>query len=102
MEERVDVHVQRSQYQGNCAEQLDQNVKRWACRVLEGIANGVADHACLVRFALLTLDGASSVEAINHFALGVGAQVASLNVLLGIVPRATAIVEEGCQDDTTH
>src|SRR5579864_1585388 len=83
--------VQGSQYQGNCAQQLNQNVERWAGSILERITDGVANHACLVRLTLLPENRSIGVETINHLTLAIYSQVTSFDVLLGIVPRATTV-----------
>src|SRR5205823_14746595 len=93
---RVQEHVQRSQHQGNRAEQLDQYVERWTGGILEGITNGIANHTGLMRLALLTQDGGIGVEAINHLTSRIHAQVTCLDVLLRIVPGAAAVVQDGC------
>src|SRR5437588_1689446 len=95
-------HVQRRQYQSDGAEQLNQDMERWACRILERVANGVTDDAGFVRFALLAQNGAVWIEAINHLTFSIHAQVTGLDVLFRVVPRAAAVVEEKRQDDTAH
>src|SRR5438552_12323552 len=95
-------YEQGSQNQGNCAEQLNHHVERGASCILERITDGIANHACLVRFTVLTQNSSGSVEAINHFALGIHTQVTSLDIFLGIVPRASTVVQESCNDNTTH
>ena len=55
-----------------------------------------------MRLALFAQNDTVRVEAINHLALLIDAQVAGLDVLLGVVPCAAAIVQEGCDDDTAH
>src|SRR5947209_5002421 len=95
-------HVQGRQYQSDSAEQFDQDVERWACRVLKRVTNGVTDDTGLVGFALLAQNGAGWIEAINHLAFSIHAQVSSFDILFRVVPRAATIVEEEGQDDTTH
>src|SRR5260370_31608608 len=99
---RVQEHVQWRQHQGNRAEQLNEDVQRWPSGILEGVADGIANHASLMRFALLTQDGTFRIKGINHLTSFVDAQVASFNVFLRIVPRATTIVQEKGEDDTAH
>src|SRR5260370_7458214 len=96
---RVQEHVQWRQHQGNRAEQLNEDVQRWPSGILEGVADGIANHASLMRFALLTQDGTFRIKGINHLTSFVDAQVASFNVFLRIVPRATTILHENA---TTH
>ena len=62
----------RYQDQGHDRQQLDQDVHGRAAGVLEGIAYGIADHRCRVRFAA--------------FALAL--QVAMFDGFLGVVPSA--------------
>src|SRR5579872_4577336 len=84
------------------AEQLDQHVQRWACGILERIADGIANYTGLVRLAFLTQNSTFRIETANHLAFSVYAQVASLDILLGVVPRAAAIVQEEGKYDTAH
>src|SRR5205823_3094238 len=95
-------HVQGRQHQSDGAEQLDQDVERWACRILKRVTNGVTDDAGLVGFALLAQNGAVWIEAINHLAFSIHAQVSGFDILFRVVPRAATVVEEEGQDDTTH
>ncbi len=94
--------VQGGQHQCNRAEQLDQDVQRWAGGILEGIAHGITDHAGLMRLALFTQDCSALIETVNHLTFGIHAQVTCFDVLLGIVPCAAAVIEEEGKDDTTH
>src|SRR5437764_10387276 len=55
-----------------------------------------------MRFTLLTQDSTLRIKGINHLTFFVNAQVASFNVFLRIVPRATTIVQEKGEDDTAH
>src|SRR5207248_6917453 len=75
---------------------------RGASCILERITDGIANHACLVRFTSLTQNSSGSVEAINHLSFGIHTQVTSLDIFLGIVPRASTVVQESCNDNTTH
>ena len=77
-------------------------MERGTSGILERITDCIANHACLVRFTILTQNGSGGVETINHLAFGIHTQVTSLNVFLGIVPRASTVVQEGCDDNTTH
>src|SRR6266699_959844 len=77
-------------------------MERWASGILERIADSVANHACLVWFALLSQNGPTGVETINHLSFGIHTQVTRFDVLLGIVPGASTVVQEGCDDNTTH
>src|SRR5579884_781241 len=95
-------HVQRSEYQRNRAEQLDEHVERGACGILERITNGVTNHASFVRFAFLTENSAGLVETVNHLAFCVHPQITCFDILLRVVPCATAVVEEQSKNDTTH
>src|SRR6185503_5006545 len=63
---------QRHQQQRDDVDDLDQRVDRRARGVLVGIADGVAGHRCLVGLGALA------------------AEVAFLDVLLGVVPGAAA------------
>src|ERR1700690_1293188 len=65
---------ERSHHQGNGCQQLHENVERRTGRVLEGVADGVADDAGLVGKGLLPEDVAVLVE-----------KAARLDVLLGVV-----------------
>lgn len=58
-------------HDGHHRHQFDEDVEARAGGVLEGVANGVADHCGLVHFAALA------------------AEVAFLNIFLGIVPCST-------------
>src|SRR6266567_8932445 len=98
----VQEHVQGSQHQRDRAKQLDQDVERWASSILEGIANGIANNTSFVWLGLLAPNFTFGIEAINHFTSFVDTQVASFDVLLGIVPGTTTIVEEEGEDDATH
>src|SRR5579884_1128840 len=99
---RMQCYVERRQHERNGAKQLDEHVERWASGVFEGITNCVADYTSFVRFALLTENGTVGVKTLNHLALSIDAQVASLDIFLGIVPRATTIIQEERKHDTTH
>src|SRR5947209_8898224 len=88
----VQEHVQRSQHQGNRAEQLNQYVKRRTGCILEGITNGIANHTGLMGLTLLTQDGAIRIEAINHLTGCIHTQVTCLDVLLCIVARTTTVI----------
>ena len=59
--------------------QLYQDVQRRARGVFERVAHRVADHRCLVRLRALAADGARLLR------------VASLQILLGVVPRAARV-----------
>jgi hypothetical protein len=59
--------------------QFDQDVQRGAGGVFERVAHSVADHRRLVRLRALAADGARLLR------------VASLQILLGVVPRATRV-----------
>src|SRR5260370_1229008 len=83
---RVQCYIQRSKHQGNRAEQLNQHVERWTGGILERITDSIANHACLVRLALLTQDSAVGGVTGNPRALLLHAHVAGLDGLLGIVP----------------
>src|SRR5260370_38763509 len=93
-------YKERSQHQGNCAEQLNHHVERGASSILERIADGIANHACLVRFTIFTQNGSSGVETVNHLAFGIHTWVTSLDVLFGIVPPAPTVVRKGGYDKT--
>ena len=69
-------------------EQLDEDVERRAGGVLERVADGVADDRRGVGLRALA----------EHVALVV-LEVARLDVLLGVVPRAAAVVEDGGEQD---
>src|SRR2546423_756411 len=92
-------HVQGRQYQSDSAEQLDQDVERWACRILKRVTNGVTDDAGLVGFALLAQNGAVWIEAIYHLTFSIHAQVSGFDILFRVVPRAAPVVEEERQDN---
>src|SRR5881296_1272556 len=67
---------ERRQHQRDRAQQLDEHVQRRPRRVFERVADGVADHASLVRrTALPTV-------------------LTGLDELLGVVPGAAAVVEQ--------
>ena len=66
-------HDERRDQQGHQVHHLDQRVERGTGRVLERIADRVADHRRLVRLAALA------------------PEVALLDVLLGVVPRAARV-----------
>src|SRR5437764_9916302 len=95
-------HVQGRQYQSDSAEQFDQDVERWACRVLKRVTNGVADDAGLMGFALLAQNGAVWIEAIKHLTFSIHAQVSGFDILFRVVPRTATDVEEEGQDDNAH
>src|SRR5439155_13109058 len=73
---------QRRQDQGDRRQQLDQDVQRRSGGVLERIAHGVADHSGFVRLRPLPHD------------LAVDLEEPRLDVLLGVVPGAAAVVHE--------
>src|SRR4051812_1209829 len=98
----VQEYVQGSQHQRDRAEQLDQNVERWASSILKGVADSVAYNTSFMRFRLLAQNCTFRIEAVNHLTCFVDAQVASFDVLLGIVPGTATVVEEEGDDDTTH
>src|SRR5687767_9912035 len=70
---------QRGEDEGDRGQQLDEDVERRPCGVLEGIAHRVADDGRRVGERLLAEDVAVLVL-----------EVTSLDVLLGVVPRAAA------------
>src|SRR5438552_6792870 len=80
----VQEYVQGSQHQRNRAEQLDQNVERWAGGIFERIANCIAYNTRFMRFRLLAQNFTFRIEAVNHLTCFVDTQVASFNVLLSI------------------
>src|SRR5687767_6831716 len=67
---------QRSEDEGDGGQQLDQDVERGAGGVLQGVAHGVAHDRGLV--------GGGALAAVS----------AGLDVLLGVVPGAPAVVHE--------
>src|SRR5213594_405492 len=67
---------ERRQHERDRTQQLDQHVQRRPRRVFERIAHGVADHGGLVRRTPLPT------------------VLAGLDELLGVVPGATAVVEQ--------
>src|SRR5664279_3219344 len=79
---------QRGEDQGHRREQLDQDVERWTGGVLEWIADRVANDGGRVSVGLLAQDIAGVIE-----------QVTRLDVLLGVVPRPAAVVQDGGQHD---
>src|SRR2546422_7278206 len=83
-----DLDKQRRQHQRDRTQQLDEHVQRRTGGVLERIAHRVADHAGLVRGTPLP------------------AVFPGFDELLGVVPRATAVVEqrghENACDRTDH
>src|SRR6266513_3167623 len=68
---------QRRQHERDRAQQLDEHVQRRPGRVLERIADGITDHGGLVRRTPLPT------------------VLTGLDELLGVVPGATAVVEQG-------
>src|SRR6266540_3800664 len=72
------------QDEGDRRQQLDEDVERGAGRVLEGVADRVADDGGRMGRGLLADRVALVVE-----------QVARFDVLLGVVPGSTAVVEDG-------
>src|SRR5579883_989494 len=87
---RVQEDVQGSEYQSDRTKQLDNDVKRWASRIFEGIADRIADDASLMRLALLAQDSAGRIETIDHLTFSVYAQVASFDILLRVIPCASS------------
>src|SRR6516225_6554748 len=73
---------QRGENEGYCGQQLHQDVERRAGGVLEGVADGVADDGRGV--GIRTLAEQLAVVVL---------EVARLDVLLGVVPRAAAVVQ---------
>ena len=73
---------QGREHEGDGREQFDEDVQRGACRVFAGVADGVADNRGLVRG--------------RAFA----AERAGLNIFLGVVPGAAAVIEEERHEDT--
>src|SRR3990170_3506462 len=86
---------QGRQHQGDRAQQLDQHVQRRPGGVLVGIAHRIADDRRLVSVCPLA-------ERL-HLARVAGRHLEHprLDVLLGVVPGAADVVEEGGQDDAT-
>src|SRR5262245_41731968 len=80
---------QRGEDERDRRQELDQHVERRTGRVLERVANGVADDRCRVGIGLLADDVAVGVL-----------EVARLDVLLRVVPRAAAVVQNGGEQDT--
>src|SRR6266702_6431219 len=72
---------QRRQHQRDRTQELDQHVQRRPRRVFEGIADGVPHDPGLVRRTALA------------------AVLTRLDVLLGVVPRAAAVVEQRRHQD---
>src|SRR5260221_2581036 len=95
-------NIERSKHQRNRAEQLNQYVQRWTSRILERITHRIPHHTSHVRLAFLTQHSAIRIETISHFTLGIHAQVAGFDVLLGIVPGTTTIIQEEGKDNTAH
>jgi len=83
MEERG--HDQRE----SCPSNFTRTVERRTGSVLERIADGVADDGGSVRRRALA----------QHLAVGIE-QVTRLDVLLGVVPGAAAVVEDGGEQDS--
>src|ERR1035437_9116540 len=79
---------ERGHNEGDGGQQLHENVERRTGGVLEGIADGVADDGGCVRERLLA----------DHVAIFIE-QVTRLDVLLGVVPGAAAVVEDGGEQD---
>src|SRR5579859_7357929 len=86
---------ERSQYQRDRAEQFDDDVQRWTGGILEGVADGIADDARLVSEGFLG----------KHVALII-LEEARLDVLLGVVPGAAAVIHyqrhQDAADSTNH
>lgn len=61
--------VQGSKDRCDCTEQLNEHVERWTRSVFEGIANGIADHAGLMGFALLAKNDAGSIQTVKHLSV---------------------------------
>ena len=79
---------QGGQHQRDRGEQLDEDVERRAGGVLERIADRVADDGRRVGLRALAEDVAVLVL-----------EVARLDVLLGVVPCAAAVVQDGGEQD---
>src|ERR671912_2358378 len=79
---------QRGQNQRDRCEELDEDVEGGARGVLERVADRVADDRGCVGVGLLAKHVPVSIE-----------QMARLHVLLGVVPRSTAVVQDGCEHD---
>ena len=79
---------QRREHQRNRRQQLHEDVQRRAGGVLEGVAHGVAHDSCGVGHGALADDVAVLVL-----------EVTRLDVLLGVVPRAATVVEDGREQD---
>src|SRR5258705_1516707 len=79
---------ERREDEGDRGEKLDEDVERWACRVVERIADRAPDDGRGVAVRALA----------EHVALVV-LEVARLDVLLGVVPRAAAVVQDGGEHD---
>src|SRR5689334_16424051 len=73
---------ERRQHERHRAQQLDEHVQRRPGRVLEGIADGVADHGGLVRGTPLP------------------AVLPGLDELLGVIPGAATVVQQRRHQDT--
>ena len=73
LQDRAVVQEEGREDQRDDGHELEQNVERGAAGVLERVAHGVADNCCLV------------------VARTLAAEVARLNELLGVVPRAARV-----------
>src|SRR5712692_8365279 len=79
---------QRRQNERYRAQQLDENVQRRARRVLEGVADRVADDRCLMCGRALLDDAPIRLS-----------EISGLDKLLGVIPGPAGVVEEGGQQD---
>src|SRR4030042_4368978 len=80
----IPLYEQRGQHQRCLGKRFYEHVKARACRVFKRVPYGVPNHSRLVRFRALSSEGPC------------------LYVLLGVVPRPTAIVHYGGEQDTRY
>ena len=94
--------VERGQHEGDCAEQLDQDVQRGASGIFERIADGIADDAGFVASLFLPrmvpLDRRGATTSPSAFTR----RITGLDILLGVVPGAAAVVKEESHHDAAH
>src|SRR5260370_23818179 len=98
----VQGHVEWGEHQGDCAEELNQDMQGGTGGILEGIANGIAHYTGFMRLTLLAENNPGLIIGVQDIALGIDAQEASLDILLGIVPGTAAVVQEERHYNAAH
>src|SRR5262249_24446149 len=89
---RMQCYIKWCQYQSNSTEQLNQHMQRRTSGIFESITDCITDDTSFVGIALLAKDGGMGVMEVDDLTCVVYTQIVSLDIFLGIVPCAAAVV----------